>query len=270
VSRTPISVRIAGSGAWAAEQRFILATLPNSYRLVKNDAEVLAIGEDVEEPLAVLEKINPRGIFLASPGALSSSQLAALIARNSRAVVVGSRTVAALSPQAMELLAVEDEPLVVDAAAQIGPEITARTALYELLDLLNAVGAKITALEPQIASDRHWIFRAVDAGSWKGVRLSIRRGVHTSFAIATMSRTLRRSIRIVTRPHAAPADVRLFTSDGLIQASPSYEGGLRRSWQLLHDALHGVQMRGSRAPALLQLVDRAMPPGAVPENAAAR
>ena len=129
----------------------------------------------------------------------------------------------------------EDETMIVDARAETGGSL--RTALFELLMLLERLGCHADAIRLLAETPCQITLGVSGSGGWQGVRVTARRNFRTRFAVETISRNFRRAITIEGTAVATAADVRLFDASGTRIALPRYEGGLRASWRALHDRL---------------------------------
>jgi hypothetical protein len=223
----PLRVRIADA---LADQRAVLATLPNRFRVTDERGDVVVMAPDA------IDSATEGAVMLADPGLASASALRALV-QSGCAIGLALAAAPALPEAALAQMRAQDDDLsmIVDAAAETTG--TLRSALFELLMLLDTLGCRVEALH-LLADTRDQItLGATGPGPWQGVRVSARRSFRTRYSVESVSRTLRREVVVEDVAVATPADVGLFDAKGTHVALPRYEGGLRASWRALHARL---------------------------------
>jgi hypothetical protein len=244
---TQYSVRFLNGDADAQTQRAVLATLPNRFRVVDSgNADVLvvsraAIAEVMAEPI----NAATRGLFLSAPGTMSTQEFKSI--RQSaadRPIGLALSVMPALTDQALTDLRMDgaDAPVIVDAASEVSsaePDAL-RAAVFEQLMLLHAVSGRISDLTVLARTEMQMVLDVQIDSVWKRARISVRRSFRDVATLHTISRSVRRRAKFVSDPHAEPVRVEVFDQMGCRIASPSYEGGYRRSWQKFHAALTGA------------------------------
>lgn len=259
---TQYSVALAQDEADAGFQHIVLATLPNRFRIVSDgDADILVISAtgDLKRQLAAIGP-GTRALFVSAPGRLSAEAFKAIRER-AGGRTIGLGLVAAFTDAAADWLRADsaDSPGIVDVEAEVSSSDAGalRAALFEQLMLLDALAGRTTGLRMLTRTSGQAVAAVTLDSTWRGIRISARRNFRDRVALHTVSRSLRRQLTLTAHPHAEPAGMRICDAAGSRSPFPVYEGGQRRSWLDLHDALEGkrgFQDRLAAAARALELL----------------
>lgn len=240
------SVAFLQEDADAEVQRVILATLPNRFRVISDhDADILIV-PGTRNPESRLDAIgsNTRGLFLSEPGRLSADEFGEIRRRaGSRPIGFGLVVATAVSDGMETYLRDDrsDSPVIVDVAAEVSSSDTdaLRAAAFEQLMLLDAVAGRILGMTILARTKSQFVATVEVDSTWRGVRISVRSSFRSRLTLHTVSRSLRRQLTVTPDPHAEPSKVTIFDGTGSRSPLPVYQGGHRRSWLWLHEALSG-------------------------------
>ncbi len=236
---TTYTVAIDADGSDAALHRMVLAGLPNSYRLVDDDAEVVLVLAPAPSELDRLCSSNTRAVVIDQPGELSSGDLAAIAesAHRHDFVVVPAPRFAPRLAIAGDLLG-DSGVEILETTVTSGRSL--RSMLVEQLALLRPVLGPAASIRPLRVAASHYAFEAAMAEHpqshvlLKGVASSIGSDEATMHSLGPDRRVV---VRIDARPVARPAEICCYDSSGTRTSWPVHQHSHRITLVQLHDVL---------------------------------
>lgn len=241
------SVQIIGEGPDARLQRAVLATVPNSYRIVDNDADVLLLSGRDGTAAATIEAIGEgtRGIFLTSPSFLSPHDRGkvAKVARDRGLHVMIGLVYAPCFQDGNggAILASPDDTAIIDMNASL-TSATAdalREALLEQRIIARLLMGSATTLKLLQASADAVTVEAEGGTQKLRWRMTARSGIRNWLVVEQVSREQRTRVDMDAEPLGNPAHIATFDAAGSHIAMPVYQGGYRLSWLKLAAMLDG-------------------------------
>ena len=236
---TTYTVSIDTNGSDAALHRMVLAGLPNSYRRVDADAEVVLVSAPDPVELEQICSSNTSAIVIDRPGLLSSADLAGIVDVAGR---LGCIVVPA--PRYAPRLAVEGDLVAAASVEILESTITAggslRASLVEQLALVRTVLGAAASIRVLHASASHYAFEATMAEHPKSrvllnaVASTTRTDEATLHALGAERRLV---VRIDAGPVARPADVCCYDGEGARRPFPVHQHAHRLTLAQLHGRL---------------------------------
>jgi hypothetical protein len=236
---TACTISIDATGAAVTLYRTVLASLPNSFRMVDAGGEVALVSATDPARIQQLCSGKTRAVIIDRPGRLSNAELAAIAAVADRhdctvvpAVLYGPRAAAAA-----DLLGTARVDLL--ESTIISPE-TLRSSLVEQLALLRSVLGPVASLRNLHASVSHYVFEATMVDYPKshvllnGLCLPNALDEVTLQAIGP-ERHLK--MRIDADPLARPAEIHCYHRDGGTSPWPLHQHAHRLTLARLHRLL---------------------------------
>lgn len=244
-----LTVSLSGEGPDAALQRAILATVPNDFRIVDGEAQVLLVsGRDgnAEAALAAAGAAT-RAIMVISPAALDAQSLAALarIEAAGTPVVLGFAYAPWFQAEGLAFDAEADKDVaILDLTAHVLDVATVRDALLEMLQVgRTMMGAPAsTRLLMQTAATT--VVEAEGSAPPLKWRMAACAGLSEKLVAERVARERRSKVEIARDAHARPAQITQHDIGGSHLAGPVYQSGYRAGWIALHAALGGEGLPG--------------------------
>ncbi|TPG54583.1 hypothetical protein [Sphingomonas glacialis] len=240
------TVSIVGSGPDAQTQRAILATLPNAYRMVDGEADVVLVSGKDGNADAALDRAarGSKTVFVTSPSFLDAAQLTRLDDPAWRVAIALAYGAASFATH----LAHDEPPAILDFSATVANAgiDDLREALLAQLALSRVIMGEPAKVRTLLNSPATLVLE-LSAPSGLAWRLSAHRGLRNSLAIDRVARGVRHHVAIASGAHARPATVSTYTSDGSATAWPMYQDHYRSMWA----ALAGI---GKVAPYTLAML----------------
>lgn len=236
---TARTISIDTTGPNATLYRTVLASLPNSYRLVDADANVVLT--TATDP-ANVERVcggETRAIVIDQPGRLSSHDLAAIAtaADLQDCIVVPAMRYAPRFETAADLLGTAHVDLL--ESTIISPD-TLRSSLVEQLAVLRTVLGPVASVRVLHASVAHYVLEATMAGHRQSHVLL--NGVSSSNGVDearlnAIGPERHLAVRIDAGPLARPAEICCYGSSGGQSPWPLHQHALRITLARLHRLL---------------------------------
>ncbi|MEY2416019.1 MAG: hypothetical protein QOH53_1353 [Ilumatobacteraceae bacterium] len=236
---TACTISIDSTDAAVTLYRTVLASLPNSYRIVDADAEVVLLSATGSARIEQVCAGGTRALVIDRPGRLSSHHLVAIAAAADRldCIVVPAVLYAPRADAAAELLGSAHVDLL--ESTIISPA-TLRTSLVEQLALLRTVLGPVAAVRVAHASVSHYVLEAALADHpqchvlLNGVSLPNAVDEATLQAIGPERRV---AIRIDAGPLARPAEIHCYHRAGGTSPWPLHQHAHRLTLARLHRLL---------------------------------
>jgi hypothetical protein len=216
-----------------------LASLPNSYRIVDADAEVVLVSATDPARIEQVCSGGTRAVVIDRPGRLSGSELAAIAAAADRhdcivvpAVLYGARAVAAA-----DLLGTAYVDLL--ESTVISPE-GLRSSLVEQLAVLRTVLGSVAAVRVLHASVSHYVLEATMADRPKSHVLLNGLSLPTvvdEVTLQAIGPERHVKMRIDADPLARPAEIHCYHRDGGTSPWPLHQHAHRLTLARLHRLL---------------------------------
>lgn len=240
-----LTVAIVGDSPDAILQRAILATLPNDFRVVDGEADILLMSGREGNAAAVLAKVGEttRAIILTSPAGLdagSRAQLARIETGQGIPVQLGLAYAPWFTGEGLAFdPALEEDVAILDLTALVADATMARDALLEQLHIGRTMMGSLGS--PRILMDSPAaIVIEVEGGSppvrW---RMTACIGLEDSLVVERIARGRRSRVKIARDAHARPAQVGHHDASGSHLPTPVYQSGYRSGWIALYEALQG-------------------------------
>jgi hypothetical protein len=236
---TACTISIDATGTDVTLHRTVLASLPNSYRIVDTDAEVVLVS--ATDPARIQQFCSgaTRAVVIDRPGRLSSHDLAAIVAAADRhdyvvvpAVLYGPRVDAAA-----DLLDTAHVDLL---ECTIISRDTLRSSLVEQLALLRSVLGSVASVSVLHASVSHYVLQATPADHPKSHvllnGLSLPNAVDEAH-LQAVGPERRLDIWIDAGPLARPAEIQCYHRDGGNSPWPLHQHAHRLTLARLHRLL---------------------------------
>jgi hypothetical protein len=236
---TACTISIDATGAAVALYRTVLASLPNSYRIVDADAEVVLVSATDPENIEQLCSGEARAVVVDRPGRLSSHQLAVIAAAADRhdCIVVPAVLYGPRADAAADLLDTADVDLL--ESTIISPD-TLRSSLVEQLALLRIVLGSVTSIRILHASVSRYVLEATMADHPKSHvllnGLSLPNAVD-EVTVQAIGPERHLDIRIDAGPLARPAEIHCYHREGGSSPWPLHQHAHRVTLAQLHRLL---------------------------------
>jgi len=236
---TTYTVSINANGSDAALHRMVLAGLPNSYRLVEGDAEVVLVSA---ADLADIDRrcsSDTRAVVVDQPGLLSPGELAAVadIATRHDCIVVPA-------PRYAPRLAISGDLLGDSVVEILESTVTSsrslRSSLVEQLALLRPVLGAVESVRLLRVAASHYSFEAAMLDHPRshvllnGVASSIGSDEATLHSVSADRRVV---VRIDAGPVARPAEISCYDAGGTRTPWPVHQHSHRITLVQLHGVL---------------------------------
>jgi hypothetical protein len=236
---TTYTVSIDNDGSDAALHRMVLAGLPNSYRLVEQDAEVVLVS--APDPAAVARRCssNTRAVVIDQPGLLSPGGLAAIghtLDRHECIVVPALRYAPRLAA-AGDLLG-DCRVDILQSTVTSGRSL--RSSLVEQLALLRTALGAVASIRALSIHESHYVFAATMLDHpqasvlLNGMKSSIGTDEATLHCLSAQQRVV---VRIDAGPVARPAEICCYDASGTRTPWPVHQHAHRLTLAQLHRVL---------------------------------
>jgi hypothetical protein len=236
---TTYTVSIDGDGSDAALHRMVLAGLPNSYRLVEQDAEVILVSAPVPAEFERRCSSNTRAVVIDQPGGLSPGDLAVIgdtADRHGFIVVPAPR-------YAPRLAAVGDvfgdrRVEILESTVTSGRHL--RSSLVEQLAMLRVAMGAVASIRDLCVAESSYVFAATmldhprTSVLLNGVASSIGNDEATLHSLSADRRVV---VRIDARPMARPAEISVHDANGTRMPNPVHQHAHRLTLVQLHEEL---------------------------------
>jgi|GEM_PF-2100522 len=236
---TACTISIDATDARSTVYRTVLASLPNSYRIVDAGAEVVLLSAADPTQIEQLLSDETRAVVIDRPGRLSTKELATIAAAADRhdSIVVPAVLYGPRADASADLLGSADVDLL--ECTIVSSEML-RSSLVEQLALLRAVLGSIASVRTLHASLSHYVLEAMMADYPKshvllnGVCLPDAVDEVTLHAVGPERRL---KIRIDADPLARPAEIHCFQRDGETSPWPLHQHAHRLTLTRLYRLL---------------------------------
>ncbi|HEY0519006.1 MAG TPA: hypothetical protein VGC84_05890, partial [Ilumatobacteraceae bacterium] len=235
---TTYTVSIDEPGVDAVVHRMVLASLPNSYRLVDGAADVAVVSAHDPEAVARAIALAPKAVVVDRPGRLSEVEVVAMqdLARRHDCLLVPSPRYAPRTGAVHELIDADEIGLTESTITSSEPH---RSSFAEQLAVVRNVLGAVSSARMLDRSPSHFIVQVSIAERRSHILLN---GFVTVNAIEQVSLRAvgverRLSIEIDGGPLARPARIRVHDAAGDHGPWPRYEHALRLTLAKVHDAL---------------------------------
>jgi hypothetical protein len=236
---TTLTASIDASGPGLVLYRTMLASLPNSYRLVEGRADVVLVS--ASDPATAKRAVagGARAVVLDQPGRLSLEEVIALEAQADQhdCIVVPASRYSPRLAAAPDLLDGADVDLVESTITSCDAP---RSSLVEQLALVRQVLASVATIRVLHSSVSHYVVEATIAAHPQSLvvlnGLASPNGLEeVSLRAIGVDRHL--AVRIDAGPFARPADINLFNGAGRRSPWPLHQHSHRLTLALLHTLL---------------------------------
>jgi hypothetical protein len=236
---TSCTISIDTTGLDAALHRTVLASLPNSYRLVDGDADVVLVSASDPAKVERLCSDATRAIVVDQPGRLAGHELAAIADAADRhsCIVVPALRFGPRVEAAADLLGTARVDLL---ESTINSRDTLRSSLVEQLALVRSLLGPVASIRVLHSSLSHYVVHATMADSPRSQVLL--NGLTSPNAVDeasvhAISAERRLVVRIDAGPLARPAEICCFDGDGERSPWPLHQHAHRITLARLHRLL---------------------------------
>ena len=236
---TSCTIAIDAASLDAALHRTVLASLPNSYRLVDGNAEVLLVSARDPAKVERLCSDATRAIVVDQPGRLASHELAAIADAADRhgCIVVPALRYAPRVEAAADLLGTARVDLL---ESTINAHDTLRSSLVEQVALVRSLLGAVASIRVLHSSASHYVVDATMANSSESQ--VVLNGVTSPNALDEVSvhavgAERRLVVWIDAGPLARPAEICCFDRDGARSSWPLHQHPHRITLARLHRLL---------------------------------
>jgi hypothetical protein len=244
-----LTVSVGGEGPDAELQRAILATVPNDFRIVEGDADVLLVSGRDRDPAAALAAAGPatRAIMVTSPAALdaeSRAQLARIEAVGTP-VALGFAYAPWFQAEGLAFDAETDaEVAILDLTAHVVDAGAVGDALLELLHIARTMTGGLASTKLLMQTPTTTVIEAQGGPTPLKWRMTACAGLSEKLVVERIARERRSKVEIARDGHARPAQITHHDIGGSHLAGPVYQSGYRAGWLALHAALGGDGLPG--------------------------
>jgi hypothetical protein len=236
---TACTISIDSTDAAATLYRTVLASLPNSYRILDADAEVVLVSATDPARIQQVCSGGTRAVVIDRPGRLSSSDLAAIKVAADRqdCIVVPAVLYGPRADAAADLLGTAHVDLL--ESTVISPEAL-RASLVEQLAVLRTMLGSVASVRVLHASVSHYVLEATMADHPKSHVLMNGLSLPTAVdevALQAIGPERHVKIRIDADPLARPAEIHCYHRDGGTSPWPLHQHAHRLTLARLHRLL---------------------------------
>lgn len=229
---TAKTVLILGDGPDAQLQRGVLATLPNAFRVVDGDADIVLVSGKDGNAGEALDRatIGSRAVFVTSPSFLDDAQRARLDNPEwtvSIALAYGASAFAADFTDAEPAAILDFVTTVAD-----GSTGDLREALLAQLALSRVLMGEPAEIRTLLTSAETLVIE-VSGQAGLAWRLSAHRGLRSRLTIDRVCRGVRHHVAIDPGARGRPAEVVTYNSSGTTTRWPVYQNNYRMAWSAL-------------------------------------
>ena len=236
---TSCTISIDGTGVDATLHRTVLSSIPNSYRLVDGDAEVVLVSASDPAKVERLCSDATRAIVVDQPGRLASHELAAIADAADRhsCIVVPAMRYGPRVETAGDLLGTAHVDLL---ESTINSHDSLRSSLVEQLALVRSLLGSVTSIRVLHSSVSRYVVEATMANGPKShVVLNGLTSPHAvdEASLHAIGAERRLVLRIDAGPLARPAEICCYDSHGAHSPWPMHQHAHRITLARLHRLL---------------------------------
>jgi hypothetical protein len=237
-----LTVSVRGEGPDAVLQRAVLATVPNDFRVVEGEGDILLVSGRDGNAAEMLASAGPatRAIMVTTPAALDAGALAALASAEAAGtpVMLGFAYVPWFGAEGLAFdAALGEEVALLDLTADVADAAGLRDALLEQLHIGRAMMGTLTSTSTLLATATATVVEAAGGTAPFKWRMTACKGLADKLTVERVSRERRTTVEIVADAPARPGRITHQDATGSHTQGPLYQSGYRVCWKTLYAAL---------------------------------